>query len=261
MGSPGSACRHDRRIGVDVRHTAQNLPNARHGDGGVETRTADVADREDDASVGQAHGIVPITADLRLIASGAIERVEGDPGDFRKPVRERGVLQPPRDASLVLVEFRHALQAQRHSARAQHRFHARGELQLLDRPDKHVVGDAPGIARDQADVAPVADQQHRQQHRLLHRSRLAQRVPVPVQRETVDDAQVDVEVGGVFDDVVALSQRRRQQPLVAGGGEQNEDAFPQTAELRRSCGRAHRSGVPCGSSSNAAGLRCARRCE
>src|SRR5579872_6588973 len=73
-----------RRIGfVDRRHT-DGLPKLAHETRGVQPAARYVADADQNRSVLQRNGVVPIAADVGLAFAGAIVRRKLEPGRLRQ---------------------------------------------------------------------------------------------------------------------------------------------------------------------------------
>jgi len=72
---------------MDLRDAANDLPDARHRHGSIEPRTAHVADRNHDATVCEHERVVPVSAHLRFVHAGAIERTKGQSRHARQLAR------------------------------------------------------------------------------------------------------------------------------------------------------------------------------
>jgi hypothetical protein len=106
---------------------------------------------------------------------------------MRQRTRQRRLLKALRDLPLVTVGVRDGLELFREFACAYKALDAGLHLELLDRPQDHVVDHAPERLVHRRDPASIADQQDGEQHRLAPLALRRDSHGVRAERRPVDD--------------------------------------------------------------------------
>src|SRR5450755_2377444 len=83
----------EHRVRVELRDTAYDLTGNADDNGSLATAAGHITDRDEDASVGEVDGVVPIASDLCVAEPRFVNGVERATGDVGKCERKNGALK------------------------------------------------------------------------------------------------------------------------------------------------------------------------